>query len=794
MLPSNLSQQGIVLAPAAMDPRLPDSVLRGGFALAAPSRRGSRFHVPTALRRRLASRSPKEATMQIAIKRSVLSVALAFAGASAQAADWTVKDLGTFGGTTSIATGINASGQVVGSAYTATAGNVQHAFISAPNGGVLTDLGTLGGTYSQATGINASGQVVGIATTAGNAQHAFISAPNGGALTDLGTLGGTSSQATGINASGQVVGTSYTANGPQHAFISAPNGGALTDLGTFVGQWFSEARGINASGQVVGRGDRAGGFYVHAFISAPNGGALTDLGTFGGFHSEASGINASGQVVGSAHTAGGAQHAFISAPNGGALTDLGTLGGSLSQASGINASGQVVGIAYTAGDAQQHAFISAPNGGALFDLSILAAAGRDLNFAAAINDYGQVAGTDADDHAFLATPNAKWGAGGNGSWDNAANWNFGGMGAVGFTPGAPHDVVINPAGSATVLGSTNATMNSLLVAGNSSHIVTLNLNGGSTTARNGTSVNPNGVLAGNGLLVGGLNVSAGGRVNVGAGESMLLAGGTVSNSGVIGVLGSSANPSSLEIGGPAKNFAGGQINVQNANVSFLGGLANFGQLNTTFGVSNIAGNIDNRAGGKVIVSNGASASFYDGVINNGELRVSAGGAANFFGLVSGAGSFTGTGEVRYEGGFKPGNSPAQVTIDTVTVFSSTSPIWMELGGLTVGSEYDKITFTNSVTLQGGDLNVLWYNSWTGHAGESYDLFDWGTGLAGNFGYVNLATLDKGLMWNTSNLYTSGVISISGVPAVPEPGTYAMMLAGLGLLGFMARRRKQNAAA
>jgi hypothetical protein len=35
---------------------------------------------------------------------------------------------------------------------------------------------------------------------------------------------------------------------------------------------------------------------------------------------------------------------------------------------------------------------------------------------------------------------------------------------------------------------------------------------------------------------------------------------------------------------------------------------------------------------------------------------------------------------------------------------------------------------------------------------------------------------------------------NGVAApVPEPETYAMMLAGLGLLGFMARRRKQKAA-
>jgi hypothetical protein len=28
-------------------------------------------------------------------------------------------------------------------------------------------------------------------------------------------------------------------------------------------------------------------------------------------------------------------------------------------------------------------------------------------------------------------------------------------------------------------------------------------------------------------------------------------------------------------------------------------------------------------------------------------------------------------------------------------------------------------------------------------------------------------------------------------AVPEPETYAMLLAGLGLMGFVARRRKQK---
>jgi len=232
---------------------------------------------------------------------------------------------------------------------------------------------------------------------------------------------------------------------------------------------------------------------------------------------------------------------------------------------------------------------------------------------------------------------------------------------------------------------------------------------------------------------------------------------------------------------------GAQINVQNANLSFLGSLTNAGQLNATFGISNISGSINNISGGKIIVSNGAQVSFFDAVSNNGELRVSAGGAANFFGLVSGAGTFSGTGQSRFEGGLSPGNSPALISFATAVTFGSSSPITMELGGLIPGTGHDKIIFNNSVTLEGGPLDVVWYGGWAGSAGDIYDLFDWNGTLTGLFGSVNLPTLASGLSWDIANLYTVGAISIA---AIPEPETYAMLVAGLGLLGFTARRRRR----
>jgi probable HAF family extracellular repeat protein len=170
-------------------------------------------------------------------------------------------DLGTLGGLSTNAHGINSLGQVVG--VSALPGDrIWHAYRTAPDAPinpVTDDLGGLGGDYSQALAINDVGQVVGIGTLPSGDQRAFRTAPGAAInpLTDgLGTLG-LSSRATDINNSGVVVGYSEVTANDWHAFVSFP-GEPMADLNTLLVNPIPravlyDAYALNNSGQIVGR-------------------------------------------------------------------------------------------------------------------------------------------------------------------------------------------------------------------------------------------------------------------------------------------------------------------------------------------------------------------------------------------------------------------------------------------------------------------------------------------------------------------------------------------------------------
>ena len=214
-----------------------------------------------------------------------------------------------------VATAINASDQIV------LTDSVHRSYLW--QAGTTTDLGSLGGSGTLALGINDAGQVVGVSTKTNGAHHAFLW--QSGTMTDLGTLGGASSSAEAINNAGQVVGTSLTSSGATHAFLW--QGGTMIDLGTLggtmsalsrrpgdlsspspypvtlplddhdygpaSGPWLPNKRVINDAGQVVGRSTTAAG-ETHAFVWQA--GTMRDLGT-AGKTSAAVAINASGQIA-----------------------------------------------------------------------------------------------------------------------------------------------------------------------------------------------------------------------------------------------------------------------------------------------------------------------------------------------------------------------------------------------------------------------------------------------------------------------------------------------------------------
>jgi len=334
--------------------------------------------------------------------------------APATVTHYRITDLGALkDGVGSIASNINDLGLVIGQADVRD-GRL-HAFIYSSraawelglSGPGMIDLGTLGGTFSMAVGIDAAGRVVGFSETASGAVHAFVW-PRGGALRDLGALGGPNSYASAIllasglgTLDGQIVGTIDMKDGTTRAFIHSGgyDGPIQTLLGTLGGK-NSSAVGVNRRREVTGDSLTAQGDN-HAFLYT--GGSMIDLGTLGGKNSFARAINALGHVAGVAETSSGAIHAFLF--QDGLMKDLGTLGGAKSAALGINLAGQVVGIADTAGGEEQ-AFLY---DGSMINLNSLLppGSGWELTGAAAINDAGQITGTGVHSgvtRGFLMTP------------------------------------------------------------------------------------------------------------------------------------------------------------------------------------------------------------------------------------------------------------------------------------------------------------------------------------------------------------------------------------------------------
>jgi len=296
----------------------------------------------------------------------------------------------------------------------------------------------------------------------------------------------------------------------------------------------------------------------------------------------------------------------------------------------------------------------------------------------------------------------------------------------------------------------------------------------------------------------GLTIAAGDVLNTNNGTTLSILAGALTNNGQLN-LNAVGNLTNLTFNGDQTAGGNGEIVLgalsSNNRILTNNSVVTSGPNHTIRGQGQLLANTGGMVNNGTIIADGTMTINPNGLgfVNNGKLAVaSASGLTltdgtftnNPGGVLAGSGTITVTGATLNQlGTISPGASAGMLTVSIGTLtMAASSDLKIQIGGLTVGDEYDRLAVTGNAVLD-GDLLISVINGFTAPAGDSWTILTTTAALTGAFANApnDLDTLVTPYGTFEVDYTANSVILTSVTDIIPEPASLVLLTAAFMLL-------------
>jgi len=181
--------------------------------------------------------------------------------------------------------------------------------------------------------------------------------------------------------------------------------------------------------------------------------------------------------------------------------------------------------------------------------------------------------------------------------------------------------------------------------------------------------------------------------------------------------------------------------------------------------------------GSVVVDTGSSLT-RSGTYTQTGGKTTVNGTLNATGLVDiQGGILEGTGTVAANvsnaGQVNPGTSPGLLTINGTYTQTSGGAFNVEIGGPTVGTDYDRLAVSGAATLTGGTINISLVNNFRPTLGSTFTVMTFAS-RTGDFTTYNGLTQSNGVVFSKMLTPTSLVLTVVSEAFTPTPTATGML--------------------